>query len=282
MIKSYIINLDRHPERLEIMNKRFADLGIPYQKISAIDGRQISDLEFSKFADARPGVQACGKWSKGKMGCFLSHFQARKLAAESPCQYTAIFEDDMWLADNIVDFLRNTEWIPRQADIVRLEAPGPWLVMLSKKDKRRHHGRDVQRVLPNTFKHAWPIGNGGYIISKAGAQKFMEAPIDKHMHMDQFTYNTSISELANELCVYQLNPACCIQDKYYHKDASKIKFESDIEINASENEALYDTSVGVKRSIISLAKKIGILQPFKKLRRLYYYLHGCRKVYFSA
>lgn len=32
VIKSYIINLDRHPERLEIMNKRFADLGIPYQK----------------------------------------------------------------------------------------------------------------------------------------------------------------------------------------------------------------------------------------------------------
>lgn len=79
MIQKYLINLDSRPDRLETSTKQLRNLGIDFQRISAIDGK---DLPSNRFLT--PNVLAC--WQ--------SHLLAYKNFLGTNAQYALILEDD--------------------------------------------------------------------------------------------------------------------------------------------------------------------------------------------
>lgn len=88
-MRSYVINLDRNPQRMALISRRFKELGILFERFPAVDGRQISDTDLKSFADCRPAINRISVWSKGSMGCFLSHYKIWQIAAISSDPYTA-------------------------------------------------------------------------------------------------------------------------------------------------------------------------------------------------
>lgn len=276
MIKSYIINLDRNPERMEFMSQRFKSLGLPYERFEAVNGKTITDEDFQEFADARPRVSAVGKWTKGKMGCHMSHRGLWEIAANSEYPYTAIFEDDVIISDYIQKLLSNTEWIPKDCDIIRLESPAFMTCLLSKSKVFQLPERKLHEILPNAHKNAFPLGTAAYILSQEGAQKIMNAPLDHFLYTDRSLFDHATSGLAHKLNSYQVNPACCIQDKFYHEKTEDIMFHSEIE--TEDYKDIYRNQNQTKYLLRKYGSKVGLFQLFSIFRRLRLYVKGYRKI----
>ncbi|MDR2781354.1 MAG: glycosyltransferase family 25 protein [Holosporaceae bacterium] len=95
-ICAYLINLDRAGERLNFVLPSIIALGFPVKRISAIDGKFLSQKEIESVTD----VESYKKFFKmlpevGTIGCSLSHEKAWLAFLESDNEFAIIFEDDV-------------------------------------------------------------------------------------------------------------------------------------------------------------------------------------------
>lgn len=219
MIKTLVLNLDRSPDRLESITAQFKAIGVPFERMSAVDGKAATEEEFQKFCSTR---DLRNTWNRGKMGCFLSHYNAWKIAANSPDAYTAIFEDDMHLSPSLKDFLATDSWIPQGSEIVRLETSTN-RVWLGSDVLATHAGREVKKVKSTTW------CTGGYIISRDAAKKLLALPENTHDSVDYFLFCFEKSDVPKLLNISMVVPALCVQDKFNHEDNKNIRFFSEID-----------------------------------------------------
>merc|ERR1719367_353563 len=77
--KVYLINLDRRLDRRKKMEASFDELGVEYERISAVDGKAEIDEEYID----RHGISMMQDFSEpyhqrpikhGEIGCFMSHY----------------------------------------------------------------------------------------------------------------------------------------------------------------------------------------------------------------
>ncbi|MDR7219756.1 glycosyltransferase family 25 protein [Aminobacter aminovorans] len=214
-MKIYLINLDRSPERLARMTGVFADLGLEFTRVPAVDGDQLPVGTGSPIP-SRPGLFY--QLGAGETACFLSHRICWQAAVSSEVKYSAIFEDDAHLADVAGDLLRQSNWIPPDADIIKLETT---LVrtFFDRKSTCEIGGRSVRRL---RGAHA---GACGYIITREAARKLIDASVGFVDPVDQFIFNSS-SQVWAAMKIYQLAPAVCIQDMFVEGGLVVSGFES--------------------------------------------------------
>lgn len=208
-MKCLVINLDRSPARLAHLTTEFARVGVPFDRVAAMDGLKNPDL-----AGESPSL------SLSEIGCFLSHRACWHTIAEGDDAYGAIFEDDVILADTAaVQLLTSENWIPPDADLVKVETVFRKAV-IDMRHSRASRDYSLHRL------HGMHLGSGGYVISKRAARDLVEAtqtndaPID-HVLFDQ-TNATSSSRV-----IYQLTPALCAQALFLSDKAAE--FPSEIE-----------------------------------------------------
>lgn len=253
-IKTYIINLDRNPDRLEAMQSGMEKFGLAYERFAAIDGAAISVEDYEQFQNIRP--RDGRGWNRGQMGCFLSHFGVWQKAAASDQPYTAIFEDDMHLSPSLPAFLQEDQWIPQGCDIVRLETSTN-RVRLSKKPIGQKEGRKIFSVLSTS----WCAG--GYIISRECAQRLIALPTTCHSTSDDFLFCHERMGVAKTLSIAQIVPALCVQDKFFYLNASDVKFESNIVGDHEGTTLQARVKYAFKRSPLTFIRKS--LQGYKRI-----------------
>lgn len=95
-VGAFLINLDRATERLEFVKPNIDQLGFPVERISAIDGKLLSEEELHKVCDYER-FKSYFKMlpERGTIGCSLSHEKALKKFLESEHEFALIFEDDV-------------------------------------------------------------------------------------------------------------------------------------------------------------------------------------------
>ena len=128
---SYVINLERRPDRLQNFCKKNSDK-INVMLAKAIDGRL---LEFNQQISINGNPIISKKLTErfsglkiGEIGCFLSHyFLWKKIAtSDKPC---IIFEDDVVLCDDFNKKLNSIieKGVPSNCDVLYL---GIWLSLI--------------------------------------------------------------------------------------------------------------------------------------------------------
>lgn len=95
-VTAYILNLDRAKDRWKFMQPQIKKLKIPYERISAIDGKELSEKFIKENVDRR----SYGRFfkmlpEKGTIGCSLSHEKALRRFLQSSDEFALIFEDDV-------------------------------------------------------------------------------------------------------------------------------------------------------------------------------------------
>jgi glycosyl transferase family 25 len=188
-----LINLDSANQRRAHMDAEFGRLGIKYDRISAVDGI-AADL---RTPAARSAI------SPGEIGNFLSHQKAWDLIASREDPYSAVFEDDIFLAPAIAWFLGTKKWIPVDADIVKLET----MLMSVNVD------RLVTEVAPGfglRRLRSTHWGVAGYIISAKAARTLSMRKFAPDRPADHVLFDFD-EKRPSSLVVYQLDPALCIQ-----------------------------------------------------------------------
>ncbi len=219
-MRTYVINLDRSPERMAFVERRFADLGLSFTRISATDGNLLSPAKLKVFAEQRPRDGKRG-WRPGQIGCLMSHSEVWRQIAAGEHAHGLVLEDDVHISDALPAFVGTSEWIPANAEIVRLESTGQWLSL--GEAARTYEGRAVRRVRST----AW--GAGAYVVHKDAAVRLLAVESALHAPVDDFLFNLGNSSVARSLATYQLIPALAIQDKFNADDAALEGFGSEIE-----------------------------------------------------
>ena len=196
----FIVNLDRAPERLSLMQQAFGEKGLTFTRVPAVDGRLLSEDERNQWCP-RPG--RFWKLGPGEIGCFLSHRRCWELIAEGTADYAAIFEDDVILADDAKTFLQDWSWVSPDADIVKLDTYCHRTTI--SKTTIKLTGRYALARLRATH-----VSGAGYLVSRRAAVKLLALSSQFADPLDHFLFNP-ISILFSSLAVCQLIPAICIQ-----------------------------------------------------------------------
>lgn len=100
----YVINLAEDKDRLAWMNSQSLSLGFESQLIvtKGINGNALSDAEILANYDSKQALSRTGReFTRGEIGCALSHLKAAQQLVHSSAPWAFILEDDTELSPDI-------------------------------------------------------------------------------------------------------------------------------------------------------------------------------------
>ncbi len=216
-MKIYLLNLEEDRDRLAHATAIFAEKGLAFERLAAVDGRKMTDAERC----ARLAFPAAGSFdlSPSQVGCYLSHVHAWEHFLETDAAVAAIFEDDVHLGEDIGKLFEAPEtWLPDDADVVKLETCLQ-KVPLPEKAEGAVLGRSLVRL---TGRHH---GSAGYLVTRKGAEKLLANSRKLAVGVDAMLFNPR-TDVSVRTVVYQLEPAICIQDDIAGDGSKRAGFQS--------------------------------------------------------
>jgi glycosyl transferase family 25 len=197
------------------MRDQFARIGIPFERLEAVDGRALA-----ASGDRHPVL------TPGGYGCFRSQLAAMARIAAGEAPFGVVMEDDLWFTDRLAPLLRSSDWIPVDADLVKLETSlRP--IHLSRSGRSIGPGLTLHRLLG---RH---MGAGCYVVSKAAAARF--AGLDAKaatVSFDALLFDPRCHPFPG-LHLHQVSPAVAVQDIIV-KDEADLEFASDTDFDLAE------------------------------------------------
>lgn len=204
-MKKYIINLDRSTERMAWMDSAFRGMGLAYVRVSAVDGQLLSKKKRADLcaprADGLP-------WTDAEVGVLLSHRKCWKMIASGDEDYGVIFEDDIHFSGDASNFLRDASWIPRGAELIKLETTAQ--VTTIEKSAVTVHSHRLARLCAAHW------GAGAYIVSRELARRLLVQVPPLRDQVDVILFNPAYPRC--DFTTYQLFPSICIQDSVLRND----------------------------------------------------------------
>lgn len=194
-MKLYVINLDRAPERMARIKGALEEMGVPFERVPAVDGRALPPPP----AKAPDGVYLL---SPAETACARSHRKCWDLFERSGEPYCAVLEDDVHFGRDFAAFMTGDPSFPPDFDLIKIETT-PSKVWLDPYDAHPLNGR--RRLMRLASPH---MGAAGYVLSRPGLEKLRclaqrwERPIDEVL----------FGPPAKDLTIYQMAPALVIQD----------------------------------------------------------------------
>ncbi len=193
-----LINLDRSPERLNEFRAEAKRCGLTFERLPAIDGQALSEQEIAAVIDPRFVFHPI---KSGLVANYLSHRRAWQMAVDGSDRWTAVFEDDVRLADDINDVLAAIAARDPDAGIVRIETTLR-RVVVDKTGVPLVPGRAIHRMW------SWHGGVAGYVIHRDCARALLDHGTPGAA--DQMLFHP-LSPLFPMLRVHQLVPGAAVQ-----------------------------------------------------------------------
>jgi glycosyl transferase family 25 len=185
-MKVFLINLDRHPDRLAHMRKQLS--GIAFDRIAAVDG--------TKIPPADQGLTGF------ELACLGSHQNAWRQFLSGSERHACFLEDDLHIRPDFETLIRNEAWIPSDAHSVKLDT---YLQRVKLAEARpAPGGRQIARLYTRHESSA------AYLLSRDGAKRYLELTAKPTFPADYSLFPQNPRRLG--LRVYQLTPAIAIQD----------------------------------------------------------------------
>lgn len=186
-MKLYLINLDRHADRLAHMREKLA--GIGFERIAAVDGSRAPATE--------RGL------TRSELACLASHREAWRRFLATPAAHACFLEDDLHLEGGFAALVGDGGWIPSDAHSVKIDT---YLQRVRLGDWRNAPGgRQIARL------YSRHESSAAYILTRAGAARYLELTERPSLPADYALFPKNPRRMG--LIVYQLAPAVAIQDR---------------------------------------------------------------------
>lgn len=102
----YVINLDRDAERMASIRGNLKALGLPFERLPAIMGKDVPDWEKLVDLSAYAWRNRLDTPRAGEVGCYLSHLKAMETFLRTDAPWCVVLEDDVEVLPACVDVLR--------------------------------------------------------------------------------------------------------------------------------------------------------------------------------
>ena len=109
----YVINLDRDAERLASIRDNLARLGLAFERLPAVIGKEVPDWEKLVDPSAYAWRNRLDMPRAGEVGCYLSHLKAMEAFLRTDAPWCVILEDDVEVLPACADVLR---WLAEKDD----------------------------------------------------------------------------------------------------------------------------------------------------------------------
>ncbi len=164
-IQTFVINLDRAPLRMQSIAHQLDALKIPFQRIRAIDGRNLTAEHITLFNKAEFHRKHGMEPLNGEIGCYLSHLLAIQTFVASNADFALILEDDILITDRLPAALTGLIAHANRWDMVKLSAI--------------HSGtpQTYLEIAPNQFLSVMLsrcTGASAYLINRKAAQSYLK------------------------------------------------------------------------------------------------------------
>lgn len=253
--KIFVINLERSESRWKAMRVQLERLGLPYERFSAVDGREISDEVLRRHYSAELNRRKYYvDLSRSEIACYISHLRVCERILSENLDYAIVLEDDILLKDsfalvpNALDSIANWNYIKLIAPFKRKKIVSSKPVVFeipatcNIENWTSGNPPNVHKItkssknitVPIAFELVWwekpPAGTQAYAITKDGAKEFLAKrscffrPIDVDM---QHTWETKLD-------VQGLLPPCCelaeipsgiSRKKHYHYPLARLVYK---------------------------------------------------------
>ena len=223
-MKTYVINLDRRPDRLAFFREQAAARRFDFERIVAVDG---TDPALIARAATLPVGFTGHRRGPSHLACFESHRQVWRAILESGDPFGIVMEDDVVLAKDFSRLL-SADWVPYDADLVRLET----YMMPTRLDRApvgRVEGRAIRRMRSTMG------GTGAYVIARPAAARLLQETEAIYENIDAVLFDTR-SPLFSSLRIYQLIPAPAIQGHRLPQVRAQGWAESTLQTERTEDE----------------------------------------------
>ena len=102
-MKVYVVNLKKNPERMESIDAQLKKLGVEYERIEAVYGKELTPEERREVYSPFRAWCARGSYlGAGEIGCALSHLKIYKKMMSEGVEKALVLEDDVLLAPETV------------------------------------------------------------------------------------------------------------------------------------------------------------------------------------
>lgn len=169
-IKTYVLNLDRRPDRWNTFCKQTEPKCLKYERFSAVDGAKLVPTEqLQRIFDGNDY-----NMRHGMVGCAMSHIKLWIELINSSYDAFCIMEDDLtFVPDFKTKFLHIYKALPNNWDICYL---GHHVWKQYRNDS--FYDKNILPIIekwntPTSLKYSMG-GTGGYLISKKGAERMLE------------------------------------------------------------------------------------------------------------
>lgn len=213
----FVINLDSSKDRLVSITNRLRELGVPFERVPAVNGRALSDQEISQitypYNHFESKVRFTRELTKGEIGCFLSHRKCWEKLLESDKQWALIMEDDIQISNIAPPYMLSTDWIPDQVSICQLSCLEAVQNGRIQEDTITL-SNEVSLVAPLAPP---PLGTQCYLISRQAAQAAIElskrlpAPVDNFLFSPWF-------EMSHKFTIWRTSPTLVVPNEDVDSD----------------------------------------------------------------
>lgn len=157
---AYVINLDSAKGRWEHMKSQLAALDVPYVRIEAVLGRDLTFPD-SGFNEKKFQILTGKQKNPAEIGCYMSHLKAFREFLKTASEWALILEDDVTLPSDINDLLSRAMKHRHAFDVLRLTSSREGDYLDVARLDVMHLLAYNTRVLKNT---------GAYLINRKAAQ----------------------------------------------------------------------------------------------------------------
>lgn len=215
-IPTYVINLDRRPDRLARIAAHLEARGLGFLRQPACDAASVPEAEIATVVHAHGPL---GRLGLGDRACTVSHTLAWSAFLETKAAHALFLEDDIFLSDDIAAALASDGWIPAGCHAVKLEKfnAGPSRLLLAPEIGHTPTGRALH---PMRSRH---VGGGAYILSREGARLALSHRGRYRVPIDHFLFNDTVSPIRRALAPAIVVPAMATQRAYaYESDIAPL------------------------------------------------------------
>lgn len=154
--------------------------------------------------------------TQGEIACFLSHASLWKMMIEKKLSYMAIFEDDVYLGKEALDFLSSLDHLDLKFDIIKLENFFN-KIEVDHKIKFNLAKRNIYKL------KSMNLGAAGYILSLEAAKKIFSNlnNLEKIIAVDHYLFENLLN--SNLFNIYMVEPAICKQEFLLNNASQKLK-----------------------------------------------------------
>ena len=166
-LQTWVINLDRAPERLARVRAQLQQLQLPYTRLAAVDARALTPEQ--RAALDEPAYRRKHGMSPvlGELGCYLSHVAVMRAFLASAASFALVLEDDVLLKPSLPAVLSGLMAHPDRWDVAKLSAvhrgtPMPCLEVAP--------GHQLAVMLSRC------TGSSAYLMNRRAAEAYLRQP----------------------------------------------------------------------------------------------------------